>query len=181
MQTTVTPAVTPTNVITGTKAPYKMRPGDPIVIFLRDLPGAKSDMQLEDIIDDQGAINLPYIGRMTAAGKTTSVFEQEIEQKYIDEKIYKIRITANVVVPQQFIFVTGEVKLSNKYPLVSGMTLLQAITTAGGPTDYADLKKVELSRNGAKTIYNVTDIRNNPSKDIPLEPGDQINVPRGWY
>lgn len=172
-------AVAATGSTVRVKVPYRLRANDPVIIFLRDLPGAR-EQQLEDIVDDAGTVNLPFIGRVVAAGKTSSELEQEIEKKYIDEKIY-LRLTVNVVTPQQFIFISGEVRVPNKYQLVAGMTLSQAISAAGGYTDYKDRKKVQLIRGGRVTLYNMEDIERNPSIDPALEPADQIVIPRSWY
>ena len=170
-----------TNHAVAPKAAYRMRAGDPIIIFLRDLPEASAkEQQLEGVIDDTGYVNLPFIGRMLAAGKTTSELEQEIEKKYIDEKIY-LRLTANVVIPQQYIFVTGEVKQSNKFPLVSGMTMMQAVAAAGGFTEYADAEKIQLIRGGKTTVFKYSELNKHPENDIPLEAGDRVVVPRSWY
>jgi polysaccharide export outer membrane protein len=178
------PAIQPAALVASNSfravTPYRMRPNDPVVIFLRDLPGKESEQQLQDIIDDAGTVNLPLIGRLVAAGKTSSEFEQEIEKKYIDGKIY-LRITVNVVTPQQFIFVSGEVKLPNRYQLLSGMTLLPAIATAGGFTDYADRTEVQLIRGGKVTSYNARELEKRPEKDVALEPSDQIVVKRSAF
>lgn len=162
-------------------APYKIRPGDTVIIQLRDLPDPrKPEMQIEDVVDDSGSVNLPLIKRIVFAGKTTSTVEQEIERRYIDDKFYK-NITVNVVIPQRLIYVTGEVKLSNKYPLSPGLTLSQAIATAGGVTDFVDRKKIKLIRNGKTTLHDLIEIQKDPSKDIVLEAGDQIDVPRSAW
>lgn len=184
-----TPAVTSSATVVSAPPPgrtgltartaYRLRANDPIIIFLRDLPNNR-DQQIEDIIDDQGSVNLPYLGRMTAAGKTTTEFEQEVEEKYVKDQIYR-RITVNVVMPQQFIFVDGEVKAPNRYQLVAGMTLLQAVSAAAGTTDFANPEKVQLIRGGSNTIYNIRDLRKTPEKDPLLEAGDRIFVPESRY
>ena len=169
----------PTNAPPQARAAYRMRVNDPILIFLRDLPDREHEQQLEEVIDDKGFINLPYIGRIHAEGKTTSDLEQEIEHRYIADKIY-LRITVNIVIPQQVIFVNGEVKIPNKYQLVPGMLLMNAITSASGFNDFADREHVELIRNGQKRVFNCKELEKHPEKDVPLESGDQINVTRSW-
>lgn len=172
------PAPTNSATVTG---PYRMRAGDTILINIR-IPAeiVRRDAPQEDIIDDSGMVNFPIIGRMLARGKTTSEFEQEIEQKYKTDQIYK-EITVNIVIPQRFIFVTGEVRLSNKFPLVAGMTFLGAISSAGGLNEWADPKKIQLIRAGKPTTHNYIEMQKNPTLDVPLEAGDQIVVPRSWY
>lgn len=167
-------ATTATSTATG---PYKMRSGDTVLVNIR-IPGSvRNELPQEDIIDDSGMINFPLIGRMLARGKTTSEFEQEVERAYIEGKFYK-NVTVNVVIPQRFVFVTGEVRQSNKVPLVSGLTLYGAISSAGGLNDWGDPARIQLIRGGNTTLHNLAEIVKDPTKDTPLEAGDQIVVPR---
>jgi protein involved in polysaccharide export with SLBB domain len=183
-----TPSVAPSTaqplatavVSNASVGPYKMRSGDTILITVRVPGSVRNDPAQEDVIDDSGMVNFPLIGRMLARGKTTSEFEQEVERAYIDGKFYK-QVTVNVVIPQRFVFVTGEVRQSGKFPLVAGLTLYGAISSAGGPNEYADQKKVQLMRGGRPAIHNLIEIQKDPTKDVPLEAGDQIVVPRSWY
>jgi protein involved in polysaccharide export with SLBB domain len=157
---------------------YKLRAGDPIVIFLRGIQ-PKED-QIEDIIDEGGYVKLPYLDNVLAAGKTTSQLENEIQRLYIDRQIYK-HITVNVVMPSQSYFVQGEVKNPGRYPMVTDMTLLQTIATAGGNTDFADETNVKVIRAGRTERYNVRDIKRHPERDVRVEPGDVIQVERSIF
>jgi polysaccharide export outer membrane protein len=58
-----------------------------------------------------------------------------------------------------------------------GMTVHDAMTAAGGPTDFADLKKVKFTRNG---VTRVIDLRkaDNPDAAIPAEAGDKLHIPQ---
>jgi polysaccharide export outer membrane protein len=186
MPTNHTPAVTPpvgtppppaTGVV-GRTSPYRLRAGDPVVVNLRDI--LPRDETIEDIIDETGAINLPLIGRVVAAGRTTSELENEVQKRYIDEQYFK-KITVNVVMPSQSYYVRGEVKAPGRFPLVTGVTMMQAIATAGGYTDWADPKKVKVMRGDKVMEYNARDLEKLPEKDPDVEPGDVIVVPRTMY
>jgi protein involved in polysaccharide export with SLBB domain len=61
------------------------------------------------------------------------------------------------------------------------MTILQAIATAGGYTEFAEPKRVMLTRNGKVRELNMRDIERNPQNDIPIESGDVIRVPRSIF
>ena len=80
---------------------------------------------------------------------------------------------------QLFFYVEGEVKLSGRLPYGGEMTVLRAITTAGGFTDFAQRKKIHLRRaTGQKITVNWYDASKDPSKDPHVFPNDLISVPR---
>ena len=159
-------------------AAYKFKAGDPVVIFLRGI--MPKDEQYEDIIDEAGNVNLPYIDSVRAAGKTTSQLEKEIQKSYLDQRIYK-SVTVNVVMPSQSYFVRGEVRNPGRFSLITGVTLVQAIASAGGYTDYADPTKVKIVRGEKTNQHNARDYERFPERDISVEPGDVIVVPRSIF
>jgi polysaccharide biosynthesis/export protein VpsN len=55
------------------------------------------------------------------------------------------------------------------------------INAGGGFTEYANRKKVRLLRDGKVTVVDVTAIIGDPAKDIPLKPGDSIEVPQSFW
>jgi protein involved in polysaccharide export with SLBB domain len=157
---------------------YRLRPGDSVIIFLRGI--MPQDDEIQDIVDESGHINLPYIGVIQASGRTTSQLEQDIQKTYLDRQIYK-NVSVSVVLPAQYFFVRGEVKLAGRFPLVPGTTLLQSIAAAGGYNDFADAKGVYIIRGERKITVNARDLERHPEKDIPLDPGDVVVVPRSLF
>ena len=61
------------------------------------------------------------------------------------------------------------------------MTLLKAINTAGGFTEYANRNKVDLLRGDKKKTFDCEELRQHPVKDIPVQPGDSVYVPRSIF
>ena len=173
---TTKPASAPLRSSTTTA--YKLRGGDPVVIFLRGI--FPKDDELQDIIDEAGYLNLPYIGAILAAGKTTSQLESEIQKTYLDKQIYK-SVSVNVVLPSQSFFVRGEARTPGRFPLITGMTVLQSISAAGGYTDYANPKDVNIIRGERVIRVNASDLERHPEKDVPIEPGDVIVIPRSFF
>jgi polysaccharide export outer membrane protein len=157
---------------------YRLRAGDPLVIFLRGI-GPK-DETIEDKIDENGNIDMPYIGSVRAAGGTQYQLEKTIQQLYMDRQIYR-HISVSVVMPSQGYFIRGEVRQAGRYPMITGVTLMQAIATAGGFTEFAQEKKVKLIRGERSTVYNVLEIERNPEKDVLIESGDVIVVDRSAF
>ncbi|MGH8595070.1 MAG: polysaccharide biosynthesis/export family protein, partial [Gammaproteobacteria bacterium] len=82
---------------------------------------------------------------------------------------------------QRFFYVGGEVRGAGRYPWSEDVTMLKAINTAGGFSDYANRGKVELVRGGQRTPIDFEELRSNPTKDVPIQPGDSIWVPRSIF
>jgi protein involved in polysaccharide export with SLBB domain len=156
---------------------YLIKPGDPVVVHLRGIP---QEQEIEDQVDEMGKINLPFINEMTAAGKSSSELEKEIRSAYIDQQIYK-NIMVNVILPSQSYFVRGEVRQPGRFPLSSGVTMVQAIAAAGGYTEFANSKKVQLLRGNKADYYDARSFETHPEKDVAIEAGDVIVVHRSVF
>jgi polysaccharide export outer membrane protein len=164
------------------EASDRLRTGDEIVIRIDAgaatavTGGTPSDV----IVDDEGNIELPLVGQIKAAGLTTSELAEHIQANYVPR--YYVRCTASVLVSQRFFYVGGEVKNPGRFLWSEDTTLMKAINTASGFTDYANRGKVQLAR-GKETpqIFNCQELLRNPAKDIPVRPGDTITVPRSVF
>lgn len=137
--------------------------------------GTPSDV----IIDDQGYIELPLVGRIKAAGLTSSELAERIQSNYVPR--FYVRCTASVLVAQRFFYVGGEVKNPGRFLWSEDITLLKAINTASGFTDYANRGKVQLIRGKTTETYDCEDLQRHPAKDVPIRPGDTVTVPRSIF
>jgi len=156
---------------------YLIKPGDQVVVSLRGIP---QEQQIEDQVDEIGKINLPFINEVTAAGKSSSELERVIRQAYIDQQIYK-NIMVNVILPSQSYYVRGEVRQPGRFPLASGVTLVQALAAAGGYTEFANAKKIQLLRGNKAEYYDARSFEQHPEKDVAIEAGDVIVVHRSVF
>lgn len=156
-------------------AVYRLKPMDPITITMSGIP--EQQKMIEEVVDEKGCINLTHIGTIEVVGCTASELEDKIERAYIEGDIYR-NVNINVMMHSQSFYVRGEVKMPGRYPLTTGTTLLQAISSAKGYTEYANQKKIILIRNGKKYRYDGEDLESNPQDDIKIEPGDLIRVER---
>jgi len=156
---------------------YRLRPGDPVVVSLKGIPRPE---MIEDIIDEDGFVTIPYLNRVRAAERTTSELERAIRREYLQEKIYK-DISVNVLLPSQSYFVRGEVRKAGRFPLVSGVTIVQAIAAAGGYTEFANMRRVKILRGGDTFEVDVKELEQRPENDQELEAGDVIVVPRSPF
>lgn len=79
------------------------------------------------------------------------------------------------------ISVGGDVKEPRLLEFADDLTVLRVINAAGGFTENADRKKVRLLRDGKVQVIDVKAIVADPAKDIPLQPGDSIEVPQSFW
>ncbi len=127
-------------------------------------------------------ISLVLIGDLKAAGKTPTQLSDDIAQrlkKYIQDPSVTVAVTA---VNSQRIFMVGEIGHVGPVSMSPGMTPLQAISSAGGPSPYANLKRIYILRGlGAKQQkipFNYKQaLKGDNRQDITLQPGDTIVVP----
>jgi len=156
----------------------RLRTGGKVSLHLRGIP---SPEEVLEVIDDLGGVSLPLIGVVKLAGLTTSEAEKKITDAYVKSGYYT-SITIIVVPADEEYFVRGEVKREGRYPITGDLTLLQAIATAGGYTDYAKSSKISVMREGeASMIYDASKIEKRRAPDPWIKPGDIIVVPKRWW
>jgi polysaccharide export outer membrane protein len=133
-------------------------------------------------VDGQGFINLSHIGKVRAAGLTQDQLQAAIESTYKTQQIYtNPSITVSVPTAARFVDVGGDVRAPQRVAFTPDLTVLGAITAAGGFTEYADQSKVRLLRDGNVITLSIREVRKDPSKDMRLKPGDKIEVPQSFW
>ena len=150
--------------------------GDRIMISLRGIPRPE---EIKNVVDGLGEVTLPLIGQVSVSGLTTSEAERLIESTYIDGGFYR-KINIIVVAEDKVYFVQGEVARQGKFSMSGDVTLLQAITEAGGYTPFANPKKVKVIRGDQVLFYNARDIADGKEADPPILADDIVMVPRGF-
>jgi polysaccharide export outer membrane protein len=130
-----------------------------------------------------GKISLPLLNDVQASGLTPMQLADLITEKlrkFVADP--QVTVIVNSIQSRRF-FVLGEVGRVGSYPLLHGMTLLQALSGAGGFTQFANPKKIYLMRteNGKQVryLFNYKDALKgkNPEQNIEIKPGDTIVVP----
>jgi polysaccharide biosynthesis/export protein len=130
-----------------------------------------------------GRISLPLIHDVDAAGMSPQQLAGSVAEKlrkYLNDPQVTVIVTA---INSQRVFVLGEVLRAGAFPLLPGMTVLQALSSAGGFTTFAGVKKIRVvrSRNGRQVElpFNYREVLkgDKPGQNIKLEPGDTIIVP----
>lgn len=130
-----------------------------------------------------GKISLPLLNDVQAAGLTPTQLAAQITEslkKYVANPQVTVIVTT---MNSQRVYMLGEVGRPGAYPLLPGMTILQALSSGGGFTQYANTKKIYLLRqvNGKQEKYpfNYKDAiaGKHAEQNIPLKAGDTIVVP----
>lgn len=156
---------------------YRLKTGDPVGVILRGIP---TPMSFEDSVDPDGTITLQWIDKVKAEGKTGHELEQLIHDAYVPQYFKYLNVTVLVPVSRTY-FVRGEVLRPGQFPYAPGQTLLQAISSALGFNDFANKKKIKILRGGKTSTHNAKEMEKHPDRDIPIEPGDIIIVPRSIW
>jgi len=130
-----------------------------------------------------GKISLPLINDIQAAGLTpaqlTALIMEKLNKYFTDPQVTVIVTAIN----SRRIYILGEVNRSGTYQLLPNMTVLQALSGAGGFSQFANLKGIYVLReeNGKqiKFPFNYKEVikGNRPEQNILLKPGDTIVVP----
>lgn len=130
-----------------------------------------------------GKISLPLLGDVEASGRTPSQLAQDLTgrlKKYIDDPHVTVVVTA---INSKRVYILGEVNHPGTMNMSPNMTVLQAISAAGGPTAYANTKKITVLRTVAgkqtKYAFNYKEVikGNAIQQNIVLQSGDTIVVP----
>jgi polysaccharide export outer membrane protein len=134
------------------------------------------------LVRPDGKISLPLVGDVTAAGKTPMALAREIAtalKQYINDPTVTVTVTA---VNSKRVFFIGEVNHAGPLPLTRDMSLLQAISAAGGLTPYASKKHIYILRGEPgkqqKIKFDYTKaLKTGNEQGIKLLAGDTIVVP----
>lgn len=155
---------------------YKIGSGDVLDIMVWKEPDASVQGM---VVRADGKISMPFLKDIQVAGFTPSELEIKLKNdlsQYIQDAEVTVLIKS---VTSEKIYVMGSVKKPGPLIMTTPLTVLQALSEAGGPTDYAKKKKIYILRGGQKIPFNYTAVIKGESMDqnIPILPGDTIVVP----
>jgi polysaccharide export outer membrane protein len=172
----MTPSSTPGSPMDS--ATYQIGADDGLQITVWKEPSLSGPL----VVRPDGQISMPLIGDVPASGLTPMQLSQELTtrlKKFVNEPTVTVVVTA---VNSKRVFVIGQVQHIGAVNITPGMTVLQAIASAGGLTPYANGKKIYILRGpqgSQKRIpfnYKVA-IRDGNQQGVTLVPGDTIVVP----
>ena len=145
---------------------YRLASGDRVslVVF------GEEDFNRDYLVGDNGQVAIPLIGAIDSAGLSAPELEAEICRRLADGVLVRPSCSVQVAEYRPF-FILGETRAPGQYPFVPGMTVITAVSIAGGFTYRAEQEEVSVTRvvDGARREY-----RAEPLSSVA--PGDVIYV-----
>lgn len=152
----------------ATLAAYRIGPEDQLRVTVFNDPRLTGDFR----VSDAGAIALPLIGTVRAAGLTTTELERAVEKEMKDKNLFRDPSAAVQVITYRPVFVLGMVERGGQFPYQPGMTTLTAVAVAGGFNyraikDYLSVTRI--GPDGRPMEYRAP-------REALVQPGDVITV-----
>ena len=135
----------------------------------------EADITGEYEVDSNGFVSIPLAGHVKAAGLTTRQLEKGIASALAKGIVRDPRVNVEIALYRPF-YILGEVKKSGEYPYRTGLTVMDAVATAGGFTYRANENKVYLRRSGA-TVEEIYAL----DSPVLIFPGDNVRVPERYF
>jgi polysaccharide biosynthesis/export protein len=173
---------------TQTAAPQKAATDDPnYVIGAQDVLDIsvwkEAELTRSVPVRPDGKISMPLLNDVQAAGLTPLQLAAQITtglKKFVTDPQVTVIVT---VINSQRVYIIGEVTRAGAYPLLPNMTVLQALSSGGGFTQFAKITKIYVLRvnNGKqeKHPFNYKEVVAGKAADqnIVVKAGDTIVVP----
>jgi polysaccharide biosynthesis/export protein len=174
--TTTLPAPQRSDLVVADR-PSLIGPLDTISVDVFGLPDLSREMQ----VDASGRIAMPLVGTIDARGKTADELSRSIEdalrRRYVRDPQVTINIRSSV---SQVVTVDGSVVEPGLYPVTNQMTLMRAVASAKGLSEFAKLNDVVILRtvDGKRMagLYNIGAIRRGLYEDPAIYANDVIIV-----
>ncbi len=150
---------------------YRVGAGDRLSIRV----AGETDLTGEYVVDPSGVLSLPYVQSVPVAGLTSGDIEQIIVKRLRAGYLRDPKVSVQPINLRPF-FIMGEVTTAGSFPYQGGLTVQQAIATAGGYGARADHGQVLITRRtatGTKT-YKVP-------VTTQVYPGDIVFVRERWF
>lgn len=133
-------------------------------------------------VQEDGSIVFPLLGRLEVLGKTQGQLASMLEQQLADGYVRDPQVTVVLTARENLeVSVLGQVQKPGTFAYVEKLTLVQAISDAGGFTEAAYKRRVKLTRRTAQAQQtfevSITAITEGREADILLQPGDIVFVP----
>jgi polysaccharide export outer membrane protein len=155
----------------GPVGPYRLGPGDKVRLKIY----GDTDMNDQYEVNSAGYVSIPLVGKVKAAGLTTRQLEDALMSRMKGKIANDPKVNVEIATYAPF-YVYGEVKKAGLYPFQPGITIADAVATAGGLTYRADEGKVLLQRAGSHQAVIVP-----VDGTVRVYPGDNIRVAERYF
>ena len=150
----------------GRTTAYRLGTGDQVRVIVF----GEESLSNEFVVDGEGAISMPLIGEVDAAGLTLQELRTRIELQLAEGYLTDPRVSAEVLNYRPF-YILGEVETSGEFPYTDGLTVINAVARAGGFTYRANTRRVFIKRAGSDVEVEVT-----LTPTLRVMPGDTVRI-----
>ena len=145
---------------------YALDTADRLRVFVYGQPNLSRIYPL----DQSGHIAVPLIGAVKARGLTSQRLAQIIRNRLASQYVKDPQITIDIAQYRPF-YILGEVRNAGQYPYAGGLTVRSAVAVAGGFSERADERVVQITRR----VGGMTEKIDVPDEFV-VQPGDTIYV-----
>ena len=157
---------------------YVIGPGDVLAIGVWKEQALSGNL----LVRPDGMISMALIGEIQASNLTPTQLADQISgklKKFIQDPNVTVVISQ---IHSKVVYMLGEIAKKGPIEMTPGMTLLEAISIAGGPTDYANTKKIYILRHdGGKQVklpvHYKEALKGDSTCNLQLKTDDTIVVP----
>ncbi|WP_158745774.1 polysaccharide biosynthesis/export family protein [Acidisphaera sp. L21] len=148
-------------------AAYRLGSGDSI----RIITFGEDQLTGEFRVGDSGSISVPLLGEIPVAGLSVQDVAKKIANGLEAAKIFKSPSVSAEVTVYRPIFILGEVTRPGQYPYQPGMTLLSAVSVAGGFTNRAVESYASIVRNSDGHV-----VEGKVNRQALIQPSDVVTI-----
>jgi polysaccharide biosynthesis/export protein len=157
--------------------PHKYEIGPEDILFIK--VWREPDFTFPAAVRPDGKITVPLAGEIDAAGETPIQLTQNLTtllSRYLNNPDVSVFVTE---VRSKKYYIDGEVNRPGSFPLVTRITILEALSHSGGFKDFANTKKIRILRGGKVSFFNFKAVTNGKhlEQNLQVENGDHIIVP----
>lgn len=163
-----------------TDATYLLQPGDVVEVSV----WKEKDLEKQLLVRPDGGMSFPLAGDMKVAGHTTVEVQRAIEAR-LSKFVSGATVTVSVMqINGNQVFVVGKVNRPGAYKLERAVDVMQALSLAGGATDFAGIDDIRIIRRGPDGrqqvftfAYSDVSRGRHLEQNIVLQSGDTLVVP----
>lgn len=149
---------------------YRLGAGDQISITVY----AEPELSQSVLISASGMFDYPYLGNINVKGKTVQQLQAMITNGLKGDYLVNPKVMVNVVQYRK-IYINGEVKQPGGYVFQPGLTVEKAIALAGGFTDRAARKRINITPNDSGITQKGVALHSS------VAPGDIIVIEQSFF
>jgi protein involved in polysaccharide export with SLBB domain len=162
----------PLSAVTASEEPdYVLGSGDKVRVTVYGEESLSGEFQ----VGSSGQVALPLIGEVKGAGLNIKQFQEAVQKTLSDGYLKDPRVSVEVLTFRPF-YILGEVTKPGTYPYTSGLTVLNAVATAGGFTYRAEKRQVFVKH---KNESSESKLPLDPA--TPVAPGDTIRIGERFF